>query len=648
MKKFNKDFLFYLVVIFLSFLIYSARFSFYFNRDQAVHILMVPSFRFPEDLYYWGQNRLGSIMPMLAIPFYKLGISAIVSLAISQYLLIISTFLLIVNIFKSRTIRYSFCLLYFFPIIYFNTILSIAHPYVGQLFFSAVLFNFFNYFENKNWLITNNKDYIKIGLGVISVFLAIWSSEIAVILPISLFLTFIYKFRIQIKNYLIELSNFIEGVEFHFLTKLKISIVFYRILLLILILSFLGIFFIYIAKKYAIGEDYGVFLVNSDQFIYNLTAIKNGIIKTLLFGHETNKSSIVVYGLLILFINIFFKKFYLKLNNIEVFMILNIIGSFIICVLSRWVYSWDVPTRYFSPMYFWFIVFLLYVIDIKFIYSELLRLCVFIVSSLSLVLVYEQINNFLKSKSNYSSMCDFRQFGKATIIGGDWYDNHLVAIANPEELYSIPFQNGLVRNKHQVEIALKNDNIYILNSDHSPISDTSFFSDRFSQFGYEFVKSGKVFRFKDYYNMCKYKLVGKQKNIEYNARQIPYNNGNVVTDTLCNPKFSIETASNHTDGAFCFGPYLSLVKGTYKVHFYLRKMNNFNSEFATTLYVANAINHIIASKDVTNLEMSDTNKYYDYMLEFEVTDENAKHEFIVIQKDNIILRCNKILVEKIN
>lgn len=72
-------------------------------------------------------------------------------------------------------------------------------------------------------------------------------------------------------------------------------------------------------------------------------------------------------------------------------------------------------------------------------------------------------------------MCDFRQFGKATIIGGDWYDNHLVAIANPEELYSIPFQNGLVRNKHQVELALKNDNIYILNSDHNPISDTSFF-----------------------------------------------------------------------------------------------------------------------------------------------------------------------------
>ncbi len=36
------------------------------NADRAIHVLMAADLKLPQDLYYWGQNRLGSIVPLLS------------------------------------------------------------------------------------------------------------------------------------------------------------------------------------------------------------------------------------------------------------------------------------------------------------------------------------------------------------------------------------------------------------------------------------------------------------------------------------------------------------------------------------------------------------------------------------------------------
>ena len=44
------------------------------SSDHAIHILMADGFSFPHDLYYWGQDRLGSIIPIVGWFFYQFGV----------------------------------------------------------------------------------------------------------------------------------------------------------------------------------------------------------------------------------------------------------------------------------------------------------------------------------------------------------------------------------------------------------------------------------------------------------------------------------------------------------------------------------------------------------------------------------------------
>lgn len=65
-----------LLFLFISYQFY-IRFSLWhfkgLNSDHAIHILMAESFDYTKDWYYWGQNRLGSFIPMLGAIFIYLG-----------------------------------------------------------------------------------------------------------------------------------------------------------------------------------------------------------------------------------------------------------------------------------------------------------------------------------------------------------------------------------------------------------------------------------------------------------------------------------------------------------------------------------------------------------------------------------------------
>ncbi|HXC05066.1 MAG TPA: hypothetical protein VNZ86_09975, partial [Bacteroidia bacterium] len=54
-----------LVLTLVSFWILSPWKSPFLNSDNAVHILMTYDCQLPEDLYFWGQDRLGSLIPLL-------------------------------------------------------------------------------------------------------------------------------------------------------------------------------------------------------------------------------------------------------------------------------------------------------------------------------------------------------------------------------------------------------------------------------------------------------------------------------------------------------------------------------------------------------------------------------------------------------
>ena len=90
----NKHYIIIGLLFLLSFRFYSSLFYPVLNTDNAVTILMIHYFELPNDLYFWGQDRMGSLIPLLAqIPFKIFNISALTSESIVHYLILLLGFL---------------------------------------------------------------------------------------------------------------------------------------------------------------------------------------------------------------------------------------------------------------------------------------------------------------------------------------------------------------------------------------------------------------------------------------------------------------------------------------------------------------------------------------------------------------------------
>ena len=90
-KKTNKGgtyffygFLFLLMA--LSWKYFQAANSVMFDSDQAVWVLLAESPHFPDAWYFYGQNRLGSLLPLMAHLLVGLGLEALVAVSLMNLL----------------------------------------------------------------------------------------------------------------------------------------------------------------------------------------------------------------------------------------------------------------------------------------------------------------------------------------------------------------------------------------------------------------------------------------------------------------------------------------------------------------------------------------------------------------------------------
>ena len=153
------------VLISISFYFFSAINIDCFNSDQAVQVLMVKNFQWPADSYYWGQNRLGSLLPLISTFFYSfIKIHPIILVSIINYMMLVIGWFIFSKYLKSHWAKLLFCIAVFFPHPTYFFIILIGHPYQGQFFTLALatlflndLFNKITTFEKWNW-----KDYLKL------------------------------------------------------------------------------------------------------------------------------------------------------------------------------------------------------------------------------------------------------------------------------------------------------------------------------------------------------------------------------------------------------------------------------------------------------------------------------------------------------
>jgi hypothetical protein len=167
-----------LLIILFSFLNFSYKFYPLLNADMAINILMTPGYHLPHDLYAWGQDRGGSLIPFLSHILYKLvPISPVAAVSVVHYMILILGYFAATTLFRSKISRIFLALLWFFPPWHFTDL--VLFPFGTQFSIFLVSLYFMAKSEiSKSILIQN----LWLSLSCILMILSIWVSELGILM----------------------------------------------------------------------------------------------------------------------------------------------------------------------------------------------------------------------------------------------------------------------------------------------------------------------------------------------------------------------------------------------------------------------------------------------------------------------------------
>jgi|GEM_PF-3365257 len=496
---FNKNLIvnnvFYIFIIAISFFYYAPCYIPYFDSDHGIHVLMSKDFEFARDYYYWGQNRLGSLLPLLShllhkvIPIHYLYVCSIV-----QYIFLLTGFIILSKPLKSILLKVALCAVIFLPVNEYNALILIGQPYAAQLFAGSLFVYLlhrlrkyllsFGLFEKKHLLTT-----LGLILGASFFFyIGIWVSEfnaVLILLPVY-YLLFDKPLRKRLfkdfNNKWILLSG-----AFSVACALAVFLI-----------------YSYLKKPFWAGDGY------NSYFISNMVDVKNNFLffsaklkTTLLFGNAAvwensyNWFILIISGFLIY-------PWFLKRKNVLTSNRHLIISLEIVCLCSvvmLFVSAWNLRSafspRYFTPVYVIYCYLILLWYDQP-SFNKYLKLSagalfvVFSIGYLYTVIISKEVPGPLKQYN------EFRSLPRGTLMGGYWDVYKINAVAT-DNLQPLPFDNETVRNWNWRDIPLSETNFYFINENHD-------LPDSVYQYGILFNYSGTKYNCNNYdvllYHKC--------------------------------------------------------------------------------------------------------------------------------------------------
>lgn len=460
MTPVRKTVVFSITVIFsvlISFFCHSPYFDPFYNSDLAVHILMSHSLSVPKDLYYWGQDRLGSFLPMLAHFCSKVfGIGALASATFVQYTLLLASGLIFSSFIRNYLVKCAFIFVWFLPLLPFREVLLIGHPDGPQLFILSLAFYvYFNFFNKERKLIL----LILFGIaGPVSV----WISELSTV-PIGI-LSVGFCIQLFYDNYLILRNKY-----------------FYFAILLLIYAA--GYTFILYAKLFAIKvNEYSVYLAPSDKVLDGLNLLIHDFGETLIFNSSTFWLPLANWLLILAMLMAVF----IIINNVitggyQSFSFINFIKreyiifgiisvlTFVAIIMSNWVHLMNFSPRYFIIPYSFLMLTIFVVLGSK-VEKQSMQMSAFVVVT-SLVVGATSIsivfNNMKIRRPRIQELSEFKQLGKACLIGDYWYSYNIASIS-PGQIYATPHDKAYVRSDTQRDIVMKEDTIYLIANNWLP------------------------------------------------------------------------------------------------------------------------------------------------------------------------------------
>lgn len=516
-----------------------------FNSDHAVHVLMAQDIKLPDDLYYWGQNRLGSLLPILSYFGVRiLSLSPIVAVSSVQYLLLLIGFLSFSSILRSNFSRLTLALVWLLPAVTFTSTIEAVQPYTPQFATIGCALAFMHQLNIYKGSIFWQRGLLVIGC-LISLCLSLWVSEQSII--IVLIVGYLIRGKCialdTLENKLEDLNRSKNTPEKNLEKFNPVDIIgnLTRRLNYSKIFNFTtltAIAFIVIAKISA-TPSYGIFGINSLAITWIVfQSVMKLIVQSITFSIDNwllSVYSVACLGLasfLIAVSTISIQKSWTRNFKFRsairrafdsdlkwsVLFGINTIGSFLLLISSEWVYKNEINIRYFSVVYLslWLTIifyndsisnislkssrveivnsFKKYLFKINAPLSVLL-LTVALIGSLSLP---SYVYSLSPTQSQLSKLIGFNQLGEAGIIGNYW-SSYIICSVNPEKLSCTPHDRDMVRSSRSTKKVLASGKIYLVKERW-----LENFPDQIIQFNTKLTKQGPEFKI-DEYTLALYK-----------------------------------------------------------------------------------------------------------------------------------------------
>jgi hypothetical protein len=481
-------------IILVSFFNLSERFYPLLNSDIAVNILMAADFHLPGDLYFWGQDRAGSMIPLLASPLIRItGISPVIAVSLIHYFILVLGFSALASLMKGKMPVILLCMVWFLPPWHFQDfvvlLFGIQASFVAiGLYFLRKLFG--------GGIVTLQPVWT--GAFILSIICGIWVSDLVWVSGLALIL----------------LGSFmvIEGrKDKEFISVIKSRITFRNI---ITFLAFLlaGILFLIYAKSTAVKiPDYNRHIVNSfHEMTVTVAIVAGSVLKVFLFSSENAVESLFAWialaGVpifLVLFIRSCRRLPSFRSNPLFWFFLFEGLMLFGSMVMSHWVFINGAGRRYFSLCFFSFSVSLLFLADgVDFRGKRLSMLILFMAFVVS---AGSAISGFwypVRRPATVDVLSGFTHLGQAGVIAEYW-NAYRTSGASPLNIVATPREEDQVRNPALVGKLFDQPSLYI-------IRDSWFdaFPETLTQFGRVLQREGKEFYLGDCW-VCRYKVVDK-------------------------------------------------------------------------------------------------------------------------------------------
>lgn len=238
-------YVFVALIIGISFFSFSPLFYPLLSSDDALNILIAHYYNLPDDLYCWGQDRGGTLIPLISQLFIKVfNCPALLSVSVSYYLILIAGYFCFSALFKSNYSKIIFAVVWFLP---FQRFIELLRYPIGMEYSLIAVFAFIIKRLDEDNFRKRISSHLYLSGSVIVSIAAVWVSDtaaitVSVLLIISLIYDVIKRGKLKINK--VQALYLISGIA-------------------------LGFFFIMYAKSTAVVKSVNYLSVNTFKDIVN-------------------------------------------------------------------------------------------------------------------------------------------------------------------------------------------------------------------------------------------------------------------------------------------------------------------------------------------------------------------------------------------